>query len=226
MKIILAVTTLFVMTPAPVVLAQQTGMTPMAPPPRNAPVVPVAPAAAAPTTALSTTPASSSAAGSAVTTEAAVEGAAPPPVAPPVVAPSRPIIPPTQNRPTRSTTTATLLVEIETPQTNGRIAVAIYRDEESYRRSENPVRALTLQRTGAVTSAFVSNMQPGRYVIAAFQDTNGDGKLSKNRIGIPSEPFGFSNSARARFGMPPFETAAFELTTAGATQRIVLRGVF
>ncbi|NBW08981.1 MAG: DUF2141 domain-containing protein [Caulobacteraceae bacterium] len=136
------------------------------------------------------------------------------------------MIPPTQGRPTRSTTTATLLVEIETAQTNGRLAVAIYRDEASYRRSENPVRVLTLQRTGAVTSAFVSNMAPGRYVIAAFQDTNGDGKLSKNRIGIPSEPFGFSNGARARFGMPPFETAAFDLTTAGATQRIVLRGVF
>lgn len=225
MKIILAVTTLFVMTPAPVVLAQQTGMTPMAPPPRNAPVIPVAPAAGSPSASTTSAPAAS------VTTEAAVETAvstaAPPPVAPPVVAPpSRPIIPPTQNRPTRSTTTATLLVEIETPQTNGRLAVAIYRDEESYRRSENPVRALTLQRTGAVTSAFVSNMQPGRYVIAAFQDTNGDGKLSKNRIGIPNEPFGFSNGARARFGMPPFETAAFDLTTAGSTQRIVLRGVF
>lgn len=220
MKIILAVTTLFVMTPAPVVLAQQTGMTPMAPPPRNAPVIPVAPAP-------SSTPAlSASASSSAPSTEVASDAAAGTTVAPPVAAPSRPIIPPTQNRPTRSTTTATLLVEIETRQTNGRIAVAVYRDEDSYRHSRNPVRAITLQRTGDVTSAYVSNMAPGRYVIAAFQDTDGDGKLSKNRLGIPSEPFGFSNGARARFGMPPFETAAFDLTTAGSTQRVVLRGVF
>jgi uncharacterized protein (DUF2141 family) len=207
MKIILAVTTLFVMAPAPVVLAQQTGRAPIAPPPRTASVVPVAPAAgvAASTTTADTTTA-----------------AAPPPVA----APSRPIVPPTQNRPPRSGNQGTVLVEIETAQTNGRIAVALYRDADSFRKSENPVRTMMLTRTGNVTSAFVANLPPGRYVIAAFQDTDGDGKLSKGSFGIPREPFGFSNGARARFGLPAFDAAAFELTPAGATQRVVLRGVF
>jgi uncharacterized protein (DUF2141 family) len=59
----------------------------------------------------------------------------------------------------------------------------------------------------------MSNLPPGRYVIAAFQDTDGDGKLTKGALGIPREPFGFSNGARARFGLPAFDAAAFELTT-------------
>jgi uncharacterized protein (DUF2141 family) len=207
MKIILAIATLFVMAPAHAVVAQQTGMVPIAPPPRSATVVPVAPAG--------TPPAASPAASTA--------GAAAAP--PPVVAPSRPIVPPTQNRPPRGTQT-TLLLELETPQTNGRIAVAIYRDAESFRKSETPVRTYMLQRTGAVTSIYVQGLPPGRYAIAAFQDTDGDGKLSKGALGIPREPFGFSNGARARFGLPAFDAAAFEQTTTGVTQRVVLRGIF
>jgi uncharacterized protein (DUF2141 family) len=207
MKIILAVTTLFVMAPAPVVLAQQTGAAPMAPPPRNAPVIPVAPATAS---------AASTDSGAAATT------AAPPPV----IVPSRPIVPPTQSRPTRSSGQTTILLELETPQTNGRIAVAIYRDAESFRKSENPVRTYMLTRTGAVTPIYVQGLPPGRYVIAAFQDTDGDGKLTKGALGIPREPFGFSNGARARFGLPAFDAAAFELTSAGTTQRVTMRGIF
>ncbi|HEX8469827.1 MAG TPA: DUF2141 domain-containing protein [Brevundimonas sp.] len=215
MKIILAITTLFVpallaMSPADAVRAQQIGRPPMAPPPRNAPVVPVTTAEPlAPS--LSETRRPGSAALSPVTSQPATS--------------SRPIVPPTQTRPARGTQTS-LLVEVQTTQTTGQIAVAIYRDPESFRRSQNPVRTLMLERKGAVTSAFVVGLPPGRYVIAAFQDTDGDGKLSKGNFGIPREPFGFSNNARARFGLPGFDAAAFELTTAGTTQRVVLRGLF
>jgi uncharacterized protein (DUF2141 family) len=215
MKIILAITMLFALAPAPVVLAQQTGSVPMAPPPRSAPVVPAAPPATPSASPATSAPAAGTDAGAAATV-----------APPPAVVPSRSIVPPTQSgRPSRSDQ-GTLLVEIETTQTTGRIAVAIYRDAESFRRSENPVRSMMLPRRGNLTSAFVANLPPGRYVIAAFQDSDGDGKLSKNRLGIPREPFGFSNGARARFGPPPFEAAAFDLTPAGATQRVVLRGVF
>ena len=121
---------------------------------------------------------------------------------------------------------AALQIEVEAPQTTGQIAIAIYRDADSFRRSAEPVRTLKLDRRGAVTSASVTGLPPGRYVIAAFQDTNGDGKLSLNPVGIPREPFGFSNNARARFGLPSFDSAAFSLTASGATQRMVLRGLF
>ena len=121
---------------------------------------------------------------------------------------------------------AALQIEVDASRTTGQIAVAIYRDAESFRRSANPVRTLKLDRKGAVTSASVTGLPPGRYVIAAFQDADGDDKLSLNNFGIPREPFGFSNNARARFGLPSFDAAAFSLTTAGASQRVVLRGLF
>ncbi|CAN5362475.1 hypothetical protein BH10PSE2_BH10PSE2_03250 [soil metagenome] len=105
----------------------------------------------------------------------------------------------------------------------GRIAVAIYRDAASFRRSEAPVRTLMLDRDGPITRAWVLGLPPGQYAIAAFQDVDGDGKLGTGSFRIPREPFGFSRDARGRFGPPGFDAAAFALTYAGTTQRIVLR---
>jgi uncharacterized protein (DUF2141 family) len=47
--------------------------------------------------------------------------------------------------------------------------------------------------------------------IAVFQDNDGNGKLTKSQMGIPREPYGFSNNARGILGPPKFKQAAFEL---------------
>lgn len=117
----------------------------------------------------------------------------------------------------------TVLLELETVRPEGRIAVAIYRDADSFRRNRNPVRTMMLDRSGPVTRAYVQGLTPGRYAIAAFQDLDGDGRLSKGALGIPREPFGFSNDARGRFGPPTFEAATFTVSASGTTQRIILR---
>lgn len=114
-----------------------------------------------------------------------------------------------------------LLLEVETNRPEPRVSAAIFRDAESFRRNEDPVRVLTLNRDGR---AFVVNLPAGRYAIVAWQDTDGDGKLTRSRFGGSSEPHGYSRDARGRFGPPRFEDAAFDLTPGGVSQRIVLRG--
>lgn len=52
----------------------------------------------------------------------------------------------------------------------------------------------------------------GTYAIAISQDVNGNGKQDTNWIGIPKEPYGFSNNAKGKMGPPDFEDAKFELT--------------
>ncbi len=51
----------------------------------------------------------------------------------------------------------------------------------------------------------------GKYAIAVFFDTDGNGKLSTNFMGIPSEKYAFSNNAFKRTRMVRFEEAAFEV---------------
>lgn len=116
-----------------------------------------------------------------------------------------------------------LTLELETGRPEGQIAVALYRNPDDFRHNRNPVRTLILDRDGPVTHAVIIGLAPGRYAIAAFQDLNRDGKLGTNPVGIPNEPFGFSSDARARFGPPSFDAAAFTLGASGASQRIILR---
>jgi uncharacterized protein (DUF2141 family) len=64
-------------------------------------------------------------------------------------------------------------------------------------------------QAGTVTVT-VANVPPGRYAVEAYQDHNGNHKLDRNWIGIPSEDVGFSNDAPMHMGPPKYAAAAFD----------------
>lgn len=68
------------------------------------------------------------------------------------------------------------------------------------------------------------NVAPGTYAVKIFQDVDGDGKMGTNALGIPNEPFGFSNNAMGNFGPPSFKQAAFEVGKEPVVIRLKLRG--
>jgi uncharacterized protein (DUF2141 family) len=51
----------------------------------------------------------------------------------------------------------------------------------------------------------------GKYAIAILHDVNLNKKADKSIIGIPSEPFGFSNYPKITFGVPNFEDVSFSI---------------
>lgn len=69
----------------------------------------------------------------------------------------------------------------------------------------------------------VLTLPKGRYAIAAFYDADGNGKLSKNLVGVPSEPYGFSNNVRGLFSAPSFPEAAFDLHGSPSEMRLDLK---
>ena len=113
---------------------------------------------------------------------------------------------------------ADLTLRLSTRSAGGSLAVAVYRDAEAFRRGEGPVASRTVPRTGAVTAVTFTGLPAGRYAVAAFHDTDGNGDLTLWPIGLPREAYGFSNDARSRFGPPSFARAAFDLPAAGATR--------
>lgn len=118
---------------------------------------------------------------------------------------------------------ADLTLALSTRSAGGSIAVAVYRDAEAFRRGQGPVATRTVPRTGAVTTVTIPGLTSGRYAVAAFHDTDGNGALTLWPIGLPREAYGFSNNARGRFGPPAFEAAAFDLTATGASRAFALR---
>ena len=62
------------------------------------------------------------------------------------------------------------------------------------------------------------NVDADQYGIAIFQDKDKSGKLSTNLIGIPNEPFGFSNNKFGTFGQPEFTEIAVKVSSNSSTE--------
>jgi uncharacterized protein (DUF2141 family) len=55
------------------------------------------------------------------------------------------------------------------------------------------------------------DLEPGSYAVAVYQDLDGSGALNRNGLGLPTEPYGFSNDV-GRMAPPSFTGALFELS--------------
>jgi uncharacterized protein (DUF2141 family) len=54
--------------------------------------------------------------------------------------------------------------------------------------------------------------KPGIYAATAYHDENGNGKLDKNRVGLPIEGFGVSNNPTTFLTPPSHDQAAFTVS--------------
>lgn len=57
----------------------------------------------------------------------------------------------------------------------------------------------------------IQDLKPGKYAIRYYQDENLNGTMETNKLGKPTEGYGFSNNVIGKFGPPPFEKWIFEL---------------
>ncbi len=63
----------------------------------------------------------------------------------------------------------------------------------------------------------------GDYALRMFRDINENGKLDTNALGIPSEPYTFSNNARSAFGPPDFNSAKFSVAGSKTVISVILK---
>ncbi|WP_246102117.1 DUF2141 domain-containing protein [Methylobacterium terricola] len=114
---------------------------------------------------------------------------------------------------------ASLAVEVDGVEPGaGRVFVALCTGslaEESCRIGQSGPAAGQSLRFG------FSEVPPGTYAVAAFQDLDGDGRLGRTGLGLPTEPYGFSNGAGRR-GRPDFAGAAIRLAEPGTALRVRL----
>lgn len=73
---------------------------------------------------------------------------------------------------------------------DGKVYVALYDSEPAYKNDE-PFKGFVLDATSATIRIDVS-LPEGLYVVSAFQDVNGNGKLDLGIFGIPKEPIWLS----------------------------------
>lgn len=104
---------------------------------------------------------------------------------------------------------------------DGALVWALFVDPEGYA-GDVAHEAGTLEIVGG-EAVWSGRLPRGNYAIKAYHDVNDNGVLDRGRLGIPKEPYGFSNDARGRFGPPRFEEARFRLGLDGDELTIRLR---
>lgn len=106
--------------------------------------------------------------------------------------------------------TSTITVEFNiTKHNKGSILFALYDSEEGYMKSA--VYSTKVKVTDKKAVVVIEDLAHGTYGFSFFHDVNDDGKLNKNFIGIPKEPYGFSNNEKGSFGPPDFDKISFDV---------------
>lgn len=123
--------------------------------------------------------------------------------------------------PSQSQTDSTVTVSVINITTHtGFIMLALY-DEAGW--GDEPVDTARKPVHGDTITLTMTAPKSGQYGIRLFHDIDGNGELNANVMGIPIEPFGFSNNAPPRFGPPSFGAAAFDIGEDGTVQTISLQ---
>lgn len=95
----------------------------------------------------------------------------------------------------------------------GVIRVCLFDSEEKFFNNASVCEVKEApQNNQRITVKFINSLQPGKYAVVVYQDLNNNGTLDRNWLGIPAEPYGFSNNPSTFFGPPSFQKAAFEIT--------------
>jgi uncharacterized protein (DUF2141 family) len=93
----------------------------------------------------------------------------------------------------------------------GDLFVALHNSGDTYlAKDSEPFRSTIAEvETEGSQQVIICDVEAGEYALSIFQDENRNGELDSNFIGIPKEPYGFSNNLK-KMRPPSFEEALFE----------------
>ncbi len=100
-------------------------------------------------------------------------------------------------------------------EVKGSLFIGIYDSEQTFMSAPKAKfkRIIVVDKSEMQIS--ITDLPPGTYALSCFQDMNDNKKLDKNMVGIPSEPYGFSNNARPSFRAPRWDECTFYLPENG-----------
>jgi len=90
--------------------------------------------------------------------------------------------------------------------------VALAASEAEYKSDDKPKYGAKAEAADGKCSVVFAELPDGTWSARAFADSDGSQSITTNAVGMPKEPYGFSNDARGTFGPPKFKATAFQVT--------------
>ena len=95
---------------------------------------------------------------------------------------------------------------------------ARYPDDDS-----KPVASADVPAVTGETVITLHNSPPGTYAVQTFQDVNANDQMDTSWLGLPLEPFGFSQDAKPFLSKPSFDEVKFNLAAGDNSQTLHLQ---
>ena len=105
-----------------------------------------------------------------------------------------------------------LTIEIQNIEViDGYIRIGVFNSNEKFLKKDAIFKKYKIAVEDSIETIIVNDLPKGEYAFILYHDINGDGKMNRKLIGIPKEPFGFSNNVRPKLSKPTFEECKFVL---------------
>ena len=106
----------------------------------------------------------------------------------------------------------------------GELRAVLYDNQPAFDEDRRFKQTTAIISDRTATALFL-DVKPGAYGIAVFHDTNKNGELDENWLGIPKENYGLSNNVRASLsaGIPTFDQFKIDYTGVVTTVEIKLQ---
>jgi len=101
-------------------------------------------------------------------------------------------------------------ISIEVKEVKGKIFVAVYDSEMNYMIVNEASYIKSIKVRQSHESIFIP-LDAGIYAIAVFQDLDNNQSLTTNFLGMPKEPYGFSNDSKGFSGPPDYSVTAMRV---------------
>jgi uncharacterized protein (DUF2141 family) len=102
----------------------------------------------------------------------------------------------------------------------GNVKIALSNSEANYASKSQAFRGVSANIENDKATTVFANLPYGEYAVRVYHDANGNDNLDTNFMGIPKEPYGFSNNVRGTFGPAKWEKAKFEFRSEHLTIEI------
>lgn len=89
------------------------------------------------------------------------------------------------------------------------VIFSVYEDPETYLQPKAQLKTYRFVPKGETLRIKLTDLEFGTYAIAFYQDMNDSGELDKNGLGIPKEPYAFTNDIRPKLKAPTFDDCKF-----------------
>ena len=94
----------------------------------------------------------------------------------------------------------------------GEIKVGVFDNDTHFLKEGHAIKNYSIKVENNTAILTIKDLPKGEYAISMYHDQNSDNECNRNFIGIPKEPYAFSNNIKPKMSAPKYKDCKFTFT--------------